>query len=248
MPLPLNLAVLSAGVLGFRHGFDYDHIAAISDITSVQKSPARAMRLGLIYALGHAATVAALGSVVIFFRLSLPRGIDRFAELLVGITLIALGAYVFVCILRRRHNHMAPSRILLLVAAARWLRWKMRRLRQPELARPESFAWNYDRRSVFVVGAIHGLGAETPTQLFVFLLAANLGGTGKGFLGLTAFLAGLLLMNTLMTASAAGLFQVGTGIPKMQNALMGLTAAYSFVIGVVFVLGSTSMLPALGGG
>jgi hypothetical protein len=30
--------------------------------------------------------------------------------------------------------------------------------------------------------------------------------------------------------------------------LMGLTAAYSFVIGVVFVLGSTSMLPALGGG
>jgi hypothetical protein len=25
---PLNLALLSAGVLGFRHGFDYDHIAA----------------------------------------------------------------------------------------------------------------------------------------------------------------------------------------------------------------------------
>ena len=247
MPLPLNLAVLSAGVLGFRHGFDYDHIAAISDITSVQKSPARAMRLGLLYALGHAATAAALGSIVIFFR-SLPRGIDRVAELLVGVTLIALSAYVFACILRRRHNHVAQSRILLLVAAARWLRWKMRRLRKPELARPESFAWNYDRKSVFIVGAIHGLGAETPTQLFVFLLAANLGGTGKGFLGLTAFLAGLLLMNSLMTASAAGLFRIGAGIPKMQNALMGLTAAYSFVIGVLFVLGSTSTLPVLGGG
>jgi high-affinity nickel-transport protein len=248
MTLPLNLALLSAAVLGFRHGFDYDHIAAISDITSVQKLPARAMRLGLLYALGHAATVAVLGSLVIFFHLSLPHGIDRFAELLVGITLIVLGVYVLRCVVLRRHGHFGQSRILLLMAGARWLRWKVRRWRDPELARPASFAWNYDRKSVFTVGVIHGLGAETPSQLFVFLLAANLGGTGKGVLGLVAFLAGLLLMNTLMTASAAGLFRFGSGAPRLHGVLMGLTAAYSVVIGIVFVLGGTSLLPALAGG
>ena len=35
-PNSLQLALLSAAILGFRHGFDYDHIAAITDITSVQ--------------------------------------------------------------------------------------------------------------------------------------------------------------------------------------------------------------------
>ncbi|HVH88181.1 MAG TPA: hypothetical protein VM912_15780, partial [Terriglobales bacterium] len=175
MPLPLNVALLSAGVLGFRHGFDYDHIAAISDVTSVQSSPARAMRLGLLYALGHAVTVATLGSAVILFRLSLPHGIDRLAEVLVGATLIVLGLYVLASLIWRQHSHTPQSRILLLAAAVRWLRWKIRRWRDPQLERPESFSWSYDPKSVFVVGVIHGLGAETPTQLLVFLLAANLG-------------------------------------------------------------------------
>ena len=52
------------------------------------------MRLGLLYALGHAATVAVLGSMVILFQLSLPHGMDRIAERLVGITLLVLGVYV----------------------------------------------------------------------------------------------------------------------------------------------------------
>ena len=88
----LQLALLSAAILGFRHGFDYDHIAAISDITSVQTSRWRGMRLGLLYALGHAAMVAVLGSAVIVFQLSLPQGIDRIAERLVGLTLLVWGS------------------------------------------------------------------------------------------------------------------------------------------------------------
>jgi len=248
MPLPLNVALLSAGVLGFRHGLDYDHIAAISDVTSVQTSPARAMRLGLLYALGHAAIVGALGSLVIVFRVSLPHGIDRFAEVLVGATLMALGVYVLASLVWRQHSHAPKSRAILLAAGLRWLRWKVRHWNNPQAEKPGSFSLTYDPKSVFLVGMIHGLGAETPTQLLVFLLAANLGGTHKGFLGLTSFLVGLLLMNTLMTASAAGLFQIGTLAPKFQRALMGLTAAYSFIVGIVFVMGSSSILPALRGG
>ena len=53
MNAPLEITLISCAVLGFRHGFDYDHIAAISDITSVQEKPSTAMRLGLLYALGH---------------------------------------------------------------------------------------------------------------------------------------------------------------------------------------------------
>ena len=85
-------------------------------------------------------------------------------------------------------------------------------------------------------------------QVLVFLLAANLGGVGKGFLGLSMFIAGLLLMNTLMTAGTTNLFQIGTMRPWLQRTLMNITATYSLVIGVVLVLGGASMLRALGGG
>src|SRR4249920_1127887 len=72
----LELALLSCALLGLRHGFDYDHLAAITDITSVQRSWREGMRLGLLYALGHALTVAVLGAAVILLHLGLPRHLD----------------------------------------------------------------------------------------------------------------------------------------------------------------------------
>ena len=241
----VELALISAAVLGFRHGFDYDHIAAISDITSVQTSSRRAMRLGLLYALGHAVTVAALGSAVIFFQLSLPQGIDRIAERLVGLTLVVLGIYVLGSMFRG--DDVPRSRFQVLARLGQWLHWKARSHWHPHLPAPQAANWNYDSRTAFVVGVIHGLGAETPSQLLIFLLAANLGGVGKGFLGLGMFLLGLLLMNTLMTASAAGLFGASVRLPKFQMAVTAATAVYSLVVGGIFLLGSSSWLPSLGG-
>ena len=65
------LALVSCAVLGLRHGFDYDHLAAISDITAVQRTWREGMRLGLTYALGHAFTVVALGAAVVMLHLPL---------------------------------------------------------------------------------------------------------------------------------------------------------------------------------
>ena len=52
---PILMTLAACAMLGFRHGFDYDHIAAISDISTVQERPWQAMRFSLMYALGHAA-------------------------------------------------------------------------------------------------------------------------------------------------------------------------------------------------
>ncbi len=243
-PPTLQLALFSAAILGFRHGFDYDHIAAISDITSLQSDNRRSMQLGLIYALGHAATVAVLGSAVICFQLSLPAGMDRIAERLVGITLLFLGVYVLWSLFKG--NFVPRSRFVMLANAAKWLHWKAKiHLHNHDLPKPQASNWNYDGKSVFGIGIVHGLGAETPTQLLIFLLAANLGGVGKGFLGLAMFLVGLLAMNTIMTASAAGLFGFSTRAPKIQWAVTALTAVYSLVVGAIFLWGSSGSLPAL---
>jgi hypothetical protein len=241
----LEIALVSAAVLGLRHGFDYDHIAAISDITSVQSDRTRAMRLGLLYALGHAATVALLGTAVIFFQLSLPRGIDRIAERLVGLTLLVLGVYVLGSLFTG--NSTPRSRFHILTAGLRWIHWKMKSYwHNHEIPAPSQGTWNYDAKSVIVVGVVHGLGAETPSQLMVFLLAANLGGLSRGFLGLTMFIAGLLTMNTIMTASAAGLFGVSSRLPRVQLVVTALTAIYSLAVGFLFLFGASSHLPALG--
>jgi high-affinity nickel-transport protein len=241
----LQLALLSAAILGFRHGFDYDHIAAITDITSVQTNRWRGMRLGLLYAVGHAAMVAALGSAVIVFQLSLPHGIDRLAERLVGLTLLILGVYVLGSLFK---GGSAPrSRFHLMASAARWLDWKVRSYwHDHDIPRPAERPWNYSSKSVLMIGVVHGLGAETPSQLMIFLLAANLGGVGKGFLGLAMFITGLLVMNTVMTASAVGLFGYSSRLPRFQFAVTALTAIYSLTVGALFLFGSSELLPPLG--
>jgi hypothetical protein len=245
---PLNLALLSAGVLGFRHGFDYDHIAAISDITSVEPSHKRAMRMGLVYVLGHASMVALMGSVVIVFQRSLPRSIDGWAERAVGLTLVVLGIYVLATLLREKATFVPRSRASILIDSGRWLVWRIRRVIHAEPRPvPERRSGPYSRRSVFAIGIIHGLGAETPSQLLLFLLAANLGGIVLGLLGLTLFLVGLLVMNTLMTASAVGIFGLSAAKPSVLRFVIGATAAYSVVVGGVFLFGVSSFLPQLGG-
>lgn len=248
LPNALTLALVSAAVLGFRHGFDYDHIAAISDITSVEPSRRSAMRMGLVYVLGHAAMVAVLGGAVIFFQRSLPARIDSFAERAVGLTLVLLGIYVLGTMLREKQSYVPRSRASLLIGAFRWLVWKTRSIFGAAPGhKPHGAPENYSNKSVFVIGVIHGLGAETPSQLLLFLLAANLGGIGRGFLGLAMFLAGLLAMNTIMTASAAGIFGASAAKPRLMKIVIGLTAAYSLVVGSVFLFGISTLLPPLGG-
>ena len=244
-PNSLQLALLSAAILGFHHGFDYDHIAAITDITSVQLNRWRGMRLGLFYALGHAATVALLGSAVIMFQLSLPRGMDRVAERLVGITLLILGIYVLGSLFQG--NSAPQSRFHLMAKALRWLHWKMKSYwHDHDIPAPANKTWNYTPKSVVLIGVVHGLGAETPSQLMIFLLAANLGGVSKGFLGLAMFIGGLLVMNTIMTAVAVGLFGVSSQLPRFKFVITAVTAIYSLAVGAFFLFGSSSLLPPMG--
>jgi high-affinity nickel permease len=247
VPHTLELALLSAAVLGFRHGFDYDHVAAISDITSVESIPQRAMRMGLVYALGHAATIALLGGAVILFQRSLPARVDSWAEHAVGGTLVLLGIYVLGTLLRNNASYTPKSRASILISACRWLSWQITRIFNPTMANtPRPAEESYSPKSIFLIGVIHGLGAETPSQLLLFLLAANLGGLARGFLGLGMFLVGLFAMNTLMTASAIRLFGVSATKPQFRRLVIGLTAAYSLIVGAIFLFGFSPLLPPLG--
>lgn len=86
--------ILTTYVFGLRHGMDWDHIAAITDITSSQDDSRRSMFFSTLYALGHALVVFVLGVAAIEFSSRLPDSVDAVMERFVGVTLILLGVYV----------------------------------------------------------------------------------------------------------------------------------------------------------
>src|SRR5438876_11288226 len=113
---PSIVAVLAiGGLLGFRHAFEPDHLAAVSTLAT--RPSARlwsAARLGLVWGLGHTVTVGAVALLIIALGISLP---DRFwpaAELLVAALLVLLGSLVIWRYVRGRwhmhvHTHPAAS-------------------------------------------------------------------------------------------------------------------------------------------
>jgi high-affinity nickel-transport protein len=142
---------------------------------------------------------------------------------------------------------LMQSRWALLINASRHAAWRVRRIFRADAPKPVPFAWSYNGGSVFGIGVLHGLGAETPTQLMLFLLAASLGGTLLGLLGLLAFALGLVVMNTFMTAALSGLFGSGQHRPRLYQALSVLGAAYSLAVGLIFLFGASDRLPSLNG-
>ena len=93
-------ALAAAAVLGFRHGVDYDHVAAIADLAGASQRPAQGVGLAVVYGLGHSTIVIVLGGISVWFGMVLPKRSDQILETAVGCTLIVLGAYVLSAIFR----------------------------------------------------------------------------------------------------------------------------------------------------
>ncbi len=92
---PTLPAVLGIGLLlGFRHAFGPDHLAAVSTLATRQGSVWAACRLGLAWALGHTASVGAVVLAIIVADVRFPASLWPFADVAVGLLLIGLGGSV----------------------------------------------------------------------------------------------------------------------------------------------------------
>ena len=283
--------LLTAFGFGFRHGIDWDHIAALTDITSSQDEGRRSMRFASLYALGHALVVFALGSAAIVLAARLPSGVDAIMERFVGVTLVVLGVYVIYALVKHGRDFRLRSRWMLLFSGARRaLRWARRhrsihgpveivhdhvhspaevhnhdhmpavvgrdRASNPlhahrhrhVAAMPEDPFQNSGKATSFTVGMIHGIGAETPTQVVIFLTAAGAGGRGVGLLLLVCFVVGLVASNTVIALAGTFGFLGATRNFKLYAAVSVLTATFSLAIGTMFLFGRGAALPAMFGG
>ena len=104
------LAVLAlGGLLGFRHAFEPDHLAAVSTLAS-RPGPSSlwsVARLGLAWGLGHTVTVGAVALLVLALGVRVPASLWPSAELAVAGLLILLGGTVVWRYARGRwHMHL----------------------------------------------------------------------------------------------------------------------------------------------
>src|ERR1041385_1596019 len=111
--------VITALWLGFQHGIDWDHIAAITDITSSQDERRQSLLFGTLYVLGHALVVVVLGGLGILVGHHLPKGVDTVMQRVVGVTLLLLGVYVFYSLIRHGRDFRLRSRWMLVFAGIR---------------------------------------------------------------------------------------------------------------------------------
>jgi len=299
----IGLALTAFG-FGFRHGIDWDHVAALTDITSSQTAPRRSMWFATLYALGHALVVFLLGFAAIIFAQRLPGGVDAIMERFVGATLVILGCYVFYALARDGRDFRMRSRWMLILGGARrgvrWLRSRAattsalveiehehvhrqtdshyllaqhqhRRTHEAVVvpsgaapgidALPDHRHWHrhvvplpddpfadYAPRTAFGIGMIHGIGAETPTQVVIFVTAAGAGGRMSGLVLLVAFIVGLLSSNSAVACAGTFGYLGATHNFRLYVAVSCITALFSLVIGGIFLFGSAGRLPAMLGG
>jgi hypothetical protein len=81
-------------LLGMRHATDPDHVVAVTTIVSQQRSLVRAARTGMLWGIGHTATILLAGGVIIILKVqisAIPPRLGLSLEFAVAVMLIVLG-------------------------------------------------------------------------------------------------------------------------------------------------------------
>ena len=208
----------------------------------------RAVALGSLYALGHAAVVAALGLAALTFGALLPAWVDPIMGRVVGVTLIVLGIWVLYSVyafLRHGTEFRLRSRWMLMFDSLRYAwRWFGAKLHgHPHVEPLETSA--YGPRTAFTVGMIHGVGAETGSQVLIIAAVGGAAGAGLGVPMMLAFIAGLLVSNTIIVLITATGF-VASQVRRRLYLAVGIVAGvFSLFVGGLFLLDADAILPAL---
>jgi high-affinity nickel-transport protein len=230
-------------------------VATMPGLASVGVGRARLAReqrhaivLGTLYALGHALVVFALGMLALAFGAILPDWVDPIMGRIVGFTLLFLGIWVFISLwqyLRNGTEFRMRSRWMLVFDGVRygWRRFQAR-LHGHEHVDPMEMS-SYGVRTAFGVGMIHGVGAETGTQIILIGSIGAASSQGFGIPMMVAFIVGLLISNSIVVFITATGFIASRFRERLYIVIGVVAGTFSLVIGAIFLFGLDSALPEL---
>jgi high-affinity nickel-transport protein len=281
------LLLAATGLLhGLRHGVDWDHIAAISDLTGANDRR-RGLRAATAYALGHGLVILVLGLLAVLGNDYIPDSLDGIMGRVVGVTLIVLGVSVAVGLARDRRNFRMRSRWTVVgsgvTRAGRWARDRVGAMRHDHPHSHDGHGHGHAHtdvsqvrhgnigaaktklghshehvhiaveprdpfaattpRSAVLVGMLHGVGAESPTQVVVLVGASQAAGHVQAIVVLLAFVLGLLCSNTGVALATSTGFLSATRSFRVYATIALLCAAASTAMGILYLFGGT--LPGL---
>jgi high-affinity nickel-transport protein len=102
----------------------------------------------------------------------------------------------------------------------------------------------YGPRTAFTVGAIHGVGAETGTQVLLIAAIGGASSVGLGVPMMLAFVVGLIVSNTIIVVVSASGFLASRSRQWIYVSIGIVAGFFSLVVGTAFLLGLE--LPAIG--
>jgi high-affinity nickel permease len=241
-----------AQVIAHENGLHHHHSSTLGSIEQAIRPHRPALFLGTMYALGHGTMVAVLGLLALLASEFLPAWIDPAMERIVGVTLIFLAAYLFYSLyryLRGGGEFQLRSRWMVVFAGARRLfHFIGDRLSREQHVHehPAAFSQQYGAATAYGVGLIHGIGAETGTQVLIIATAVGAGSKIAGVGALLAFVIGLLISNSVVTLMSTFGFFSARGKQWVYVSVGVIAAVFSLFVGVVFLLQAGGSLPDLG--
>lgn len=241
---------VTAYVLGLRHAFDADHVAAIDNTTrKLIAEGGRPLATGFFFALGHSTIVFALALVLAFGLSSLVGQVENDASTLQNVTGVigttVSGSFLIL---------IGVLNLVILVGIVK----VMRRVRAGELDEP-ALERELERRGpvgriygrltdpvkeswqLYPVGLLFGLGFDTATEIALLFLAAGAAFGGLPIYAILClpilFAAGMTLLDTidgaLMNFAYGWAFDQPVRRAFYNVTITGLSVAVALLVGTI---------------
>ena len=226
------ILLLTAGMIGFLHALEIDHMLAVTAFVSRRPSIPLAARFGARWGIGHSIAVLAAGGALLLLGVRWPERWDAFGEALVGAMLVGLGAWALVSA-RRMHLHSARehghAHVHVHPAGSG----------HTHAHAPQDSAADHSHGGITAVGFLHGLaGTSAVVALVPVTLMADMR-TGLGYLA--AFGVGVTLAMTLFAMVAALLMQRvharSLALGRRAGAIVGVAGIVTGIFWFVRALG-----------
>ena len=223
-------AYAAAFALGAGHALEVDHMVAVTVFVGGRPRLGAAVGFGLRWALGHSLVVLVVGGALALLGVRVPAGALRWAELLVGLTLVTLGVWAANAA-RRLHVHLPHDH----AGHAHLHAHAPGPAAHTHEHRPSDDPTRRHRHLSTIVGAMHGLAGTVPVVALipVTLMASK----AAALVYLVVFGAGTMLAMSAYAALAAMAVLRVAGSTRLARAVALTTAGASVLVGAWWILG-----------
>jgi ABC-type nickel/cobalt efflux system permease component RcnA len=233
------IALLVALLLGLRHATDPDHLTAVSSLilTRARGGSRTAAALGLAWGAGHAITLTALGLPFVLWGDALPAGVERAAEVAIGVLIVALAVRLLIR-WRRGYFHVHPHRHGDVVHAHPHAHEHAHH-RAGAHQHSHAEALGRSPLAALGIGLVHGIGGSAGAGI---LLVGTIADTTTAALALGIFALATAVAMAAATLAFGHVLSRGPVAIRLEPAVPVL-GVFGMLFGVWYALGSLEAVP-----